>query len=97
MNYFKIKSTSIYSLEVQLSLKEAMVLWCGRLDSRQYIKLKHHKYGIKLYSLKEPEGLTLKFRVYSRKGALNEVFGKGHTKKIVMYLLWSFMNKEHAV
>lgn len=78
VNYFNTKMASIYSTAKQLSLDEAMVLWRGRLVFRQYIKSKHHKYGIKLFTLNKPEGLTLTFSVYSEKGALDEVSGKGH-------------------
>lgn len=43
---------------------------------RQYIRGKWHKYGIKIYSLREPGGLCIMFIVYSGKGGV--LGGQGH-------------------
>ncbi|XP_046391504.1 piggyBac transposable element-derived protein 4-like [Ischnura elegans] len=86
----------IYYPEKNLSLDESMVLWRGRLYFRQYIKSKRHKYGLKLYVLSEPSGLVLNFCVYT--GAQDCVIGgRGHTDKVVKYLLQKFLNAGHAV
>lgn len=95
-DFFNDKMHSVYYPQKELSLDEAMVLWRGRLRFRQYIKGKRHKYGIKLYTLTEHQGLILKFHVYA--GAEdNEVGGKGHTEKVVLHLLREKLGKGHAV
>lgn len=79
----------------ELSLDESMVLWRGRLHFRQYIKGKRHKYGIKLYSLCEPDGLCLKITIYSGKNS--ELGGKGHAEKVVSYLMMGKLNEGHSL
>lgn len=76
VDHFNNKMMSIYYPSKELSLDEGMILWRGRLQFRQYIKGKRHKYGIKLYVLSEPEGLSLRFIIYSGKNDL--LGGKGH-------------------
>lgn len=72
----------IYYPDKELSLDEAMVLWRGRLLIRQYIKGKCHKYGVKFYMLLEPNGLNLKFPIYS--GKTDQILsGKDHAIKVV--------------
>lgn len=44
-------------------------------------KGKHHKYGIKIYSINELRGLALKFKVYA--GGQDELAGKGHVLTVV--------------
>lgn len=95
VDYFNNKMAQLYYPCKELSLDEAMILWRGRLVFRQYIKGKRHKYGIKLYSLTEPFGLTLKFLIYSGKDG--ELSGKGHTTKVVMNLMRGKLGKGHAL
>lgn len=95
VEYFNDKMATIYYPGQQLSIDEAMVLWRGRLVFRQYIKGKRHKYGIKLYSVNEPEGLTMKFKVYA--GGQDELAGKGHASKVVMYLMKDMLRCGHSL
>lgn len=95
IDFFNNKMERIYYPGRELSLDEAMVLWRGRLQFRQYIKNKRHKYGIKLYMLTEPNGLILKFRVYE--GSSDVYSGAGHTGKIVLHLLEEKLDNGHAV
>lgn len=95
IDFFNNKMERIYYPGRELSLDEAMVLWRGRLQFRQYIKNKRHKYGIKLYMLTEPNGLILKFRVYE--GSSDVYGGAGHTGKIVLHLLEEKLDNGHAV
>lgn len=96
IDYFNDKMEACYYPAKELSLDESMILWRGRLYFRQYIKNKRHKYGIKLYMLTEPDGLILKFRVYT--GSKDtDVTGKGHAEKVVMQLLQKKLNNGHAV
>lgn len=86
---------SIYSPCKELSLDESMVLWRGRLQFRQYIKNKRHKYGIKLYMLTEPNGLVIKFAVYA--GATDILAGEGHTQKVVLHLMEERLERGHSI
>lgn len=85
----------IYGPDRELSLDEAMVLWRGRLLIRQYIKGKRHKYGIKFYTLAEPNGLTLKITIYAGKN--HYLGGKDHTSKVVMHLMEGKLNMGHSL
>lgn len=71
--------------KIYLLTLESMILWRGRLLFRQYIKNKHHKYGIKLYELTEADGLVLNTNVYTDR--TDGQGGKGRTSRVVMNLL----------
>ncbi|CAH2009346.1 unnamed protein product [Acanthoscelides obtectus] len=95
IDYFNNKMREVYYPGKQLSLDESMMLWRGRLVFRQYIKNKRHPYGIKLYMLTEPNGIVLKFLVYT--GQLDDMGGKGHTTKVVLHLLQDYLRNGHSV
>ncbi|XP_025423083.1 piggyBac transposable element-derived protein 4-like [Sipha flava] len=95
ITYFNNKIITIYYPKKELSLDESMVLWRGRLQFRQYIQNKRHKYGIKLYMLTEPHGLVLKFAVYV--GVLDDLGGKGHAANVVLHLMSEKLNNGHAL
>lgn len=95
IEYFNRKITTIYSPGQNLSLDESMVLWRGRLSFRQYIKNKRHKYGVKLYMVTEPNGIILKFAVYT--GQLDVIGGKGHATKIVLHLMEERLGMGHSL
>lgn len=59
IDYLNNMMMEIYYPSCELTIDEGMVLWCGPLIFRQYIKGKRHKYGIKICSLNEPEKLQL--------------------------------------
>ncbi|XP_046662705.1 piggyBac transposable element-derived protein 4-like [Homalodisca vitripennis] len=95
VSYFNQKMDDLYYPCRELSLDEGMVLWRGRLLFRQYIKGKRHKYGVKLYSLCEPQGLVIRFAVYS--GGEGELGGKGHASKVVMHLMRGKLGVGHSL
>lgn len=95
IDHFNKKMADIYYPGKELSLDESMVLWRGRLVFRQYIKNKRHKYGVKIYTLTEPNGLVLNCFVYT--GQADELGGKGHTSKVLLHLLEGKENNGHAV
>ncbi|XP_050504786.1 piggyBac transposable element-derived protein 4-like [Diabrotica virgifera virgifera] len=95
INFFNKRMEEVYYPDRNLSLDESMVLHRGRLNFRQYLKNKKHKYGIKLYMLTEPNGLILKFLVYS--GMFDDSGGKGHVNKVVLHLLEGKLNVGHCV
>lgn len=95
MTYFNEKMANIYYPGKNLCIDESMVLWRGRLLFRQYIKNKRHKYGLKLYMLTEPDGVILKFAVYT--GQLDNFGGKGHAANIVLHLMEEHLDVGHSV
>lgn len=95
INYFNKRMCEVYYPGKELSLDESMVLWRGRLQFRQYIKNKRHKYGIKLYMLTEPNGIILNFAIYT--GSLDDFGGKGHASKIVLHLMEGKLDSGHSV
>lgn len=95
IDHFNNKMREIYYPSTEMSHDEAMILWRGRLLFRQYVKGKRHKYGIKLYSLCEPEGMIIRFMVYS--GRMENLGGKGHSANVVLHLMRDFLGKGHAL
>ena len=95
VRFFNERMSKIFYPGRELSLDESMMLWRGRLVFRQYIKNKRHKYGIKLYMLTDPNGIILKFMVYT--GSLDDCGGKGHTEKVVLHLLDGKLNVGHSL
>jgi len=95
INYFNDKMSNVYYPGKELSLDESMILWRGRLLFRQFIQNKRHKYGIKLYMLTEPNGIILKFAVYT--GATDDLGGKGHAANVVLHLMEEKLNTGHSI
>lgn len=96
VNFFNNRMQVIYYPDRELSIDESMVLWRGRLKFRQYIKGKRHKFGIKLYVLCEPKGMSLKIIVYSG-AADRQLSGSLHTEKVVLCLLEKYLGVGHSV
>lgn len=68
-----------------LVIDESMVPWRGRLQFRQYIKNKSHKYGVKLYKLCTVDGFTFNMIVYT--GKCENGREKDHGMKTVLRLI----------
>ena len=62
-----------------------MMHFRGRLHFRQYIPNKSHKYGVKLYKLRSPEGCTFNVIIYTGKG--DTVLEFENSQSIVIRLL----------
>ena len=78
--------SDLYCPSKELGIDESNVLWRGRLSFRQYNPQKRHKYGMKLYSLTEPNDSVLKILLYA--GAADpEVGGEGNANKVVLNLM----------
>ncbi|XP_028160561.1 piggyBac transposable element-derived protein 4-like [Ostrinia furnacalis] len=79
-----------------LTIDESVVLWRGRLKIRQFIQGKRHKYGVKLYILTDPKGMTQKIHMYC--GSHDVLLrGKGHADKVVMMLMEDYLNAGHSL
>ena len=82
----------LYVPEQDLCIDESMVLWCGRLVFRQYIKNKSRKYGMKLYKLCESDGMILKVQIYSGKHGKSPG-NLGHAGEVVLGLMEQYLDK----
>lgn len=94
-NFLNEKMDQLYCPGKELSIDESMVLWRGRLQFRQYIKNKKHKYGLKLYLLTEPNGMVLRCLLYT--GAADDLGGKGHAANIVLALMEGKLGKGYSI
>jgi len=85
--------------DISLSLDESLLLHCGRLGFRQYIKGKKAKYGIKFYELCTPDGYVLNIDMYNGKNdSISQV--PCQTSKIdslVLKLMSPYLGKEHSL
>jgi len=57
------------------SLDESMLLWRGRLNFRQYIPSKGHKYGINFFEFCTDDGFILDLIIYKCKGTVTDSRG----------------------
>lgn len=73
-----------------------MILWRGRLQFRQYMPNKAHKYGIKLYELSTHHGFVLNVKIYCGKGT-NISSEDGPAHDVVKELMSNYLNKGHVV
>lgn len=55
--------------EEHMCIDESIIPFVGRLSFRQYIKNKHHRYGIKIFKLCIQDAYTIGFRVYTGREA----------------------------
>uniref|UniRef100_A0A0A9W0B8 PiggyBac transposable element-derived protein 4 n=3 Tax=Lygus hesperus TaxID=30085 RepID=A0A0A9W0B8_LYGHE len=103
--FFKLRPIVVYFHETMESIinpgkitcgDESMAPWRGRISFRQYLPMKSHKYGIKLYMLTEPDGLLHRFIVYVG-SADAEVGGQGHAKNVVMKLMDGLLEEGRAI
>ena len=88
---------SLYRLGQAISIDEAMVLWRGRLQFRQYIPGKRHKYGVKIYLLCSPNGYVYNAKIYCGKSTLNARSPYGHGETVVLTLADSLLDKGRTV
>ncbi|KAJ8936302.1 hypothetical protein NQ314_012418 [Rhamnusium bicolor] len=82
-----------YSPNEALSLDESLLLHRGRLSSKQYIKGKKAKYGIKFFKLCSPNGYIHNIEIYKGKQAVHPETTKLHS--LVFRLMEHFLDKGH--
>lgn len=95
VDYFNQKMNYVYYPSREVYLDKGMALWRGRSLFHQNIKGECHKYGIKLYSLCEPNGLVVQIAVHT--GNDGELGGKGHAMKVVMHLMKGKLDNGHSL
>lgn len=96
------KFQTSYEPHREVSVDESLMLWKGRLLFKQYLPLKCHRFGLKLYKLCESTtGYTYRFQVYAGKdsqftlppGVLTPTCPLSATEKIVWFLMLPLLNK----
>ncbi|XP_020298401.1 piggyBac transposable element-derived protein 4-like [Pseudomyrmex gracilis] len=81
-----------------LCIDESLVLWKKKLYFKQFLPLKQHRFGIKLFELVDCKtGFLIDFIVYTESDTNYEKFGVGITGDIVAYFLKTFFNKGHVI
>ena len=73
-----------------VAIDESLVPFRGRINFRQYIPLKKHKFGLKLFKLCSEGGYTHKMIIYAGKVSKTEGFVAQH---IVMDLMQNYLKK----
>ena len=71
IEHFNKTMLELITPEKNLSIDESIMLWRGRLIFWQYIKNKHHKYGIKFCGLCTRDGLVLSAEMYGGQGFID--------------------------
>ena len=65
MDHINQKSSQLYIPETEVAIDEVMVPFKGRVHFKQYIKMKPHKWGMKLWALAESKlGYICQVQVY---------------------------------
>ncbi|XP_020296172.1 piggyBac transposable element-derived protein 4-like [Pseudomyrmex gracilis] len=81
-----------------LCIDESLVLWKGKLYFKQFLPLKRHRFGIKLFELVDCKtGFLIDFILYTGSDTDYEKFGLGITSDIVAHFLKNFFNKGHVI
>ncbi|KAG5865023.1 hypothetical protein JTB14_030055 [Gonioctena quinquepunctata] len=95
LDYFNDKMKEVYYPGKELCIDEPMALWRGRLVSKQYIQNEFNRYSIKMYTLTEPNGLALKFAIYT--GQLENLEAEGHVNEVVFDLMDEKLGNGHSL
>ncbi|XP_018371355.1 PREDICTED: piggyBac transposable element-derived protein 4 [Trachymyrmex cornetzi] len=82
----------------KMCIDESLLLWKGRLKFKQYIPLKRHRFGIKLFEHVDcSSGYILSFIVYTGADTDYEKFGLGISGDIVAHFLKPYFGKGHVI
>lgn len=84
-NFKKLKQPDKY-----IAIDETMVPFRGRLQFRQYIPGKRHKYGVKLFKICDPDAYTYEISIYQGKSDQQKA---GLTKNVVLQLSKDYLNE----
>lgn len=98
IDYLKMKFSSVLHPGQKLCIDESLMLWKGRLSFKQYLPLKRHRFGIKIFELVDCEtGFILDFIIYTGQNTEYERFNLGITGDIVAHFLKPYFHKGHIV
>lgn len=98
IDHLKAKFGTIIYPSEKLCIDESLVLWKGRLAFKQYLPLKRHRFGIKLFELVDCEsGIILDFIVYTGGNTDFEKFDLGVSGDVVAHMMKPYFNKGHIL
>jgi hypothetical protein len=73
---------------------ESMIPFRGRFKFRQYIPIKRHKYGVKLFKICDVNGFTYKIMNYEGKQSIS---GQSSGETIILLLCEKYLEKGRTV
>ena len=98
IDHLKAKFGTIIYASEKLCIDESLDLWKGRLAFKQYLPLKRHRFGIKLFELVDCEsGIILDFIVYTGGNTDFEKFDLGLSGDVVAHMMKPYFNKGHIL
>jgi len=78
----------------KLCIDESLVLWKGKLKFKQFLPLKRHRFGMKIFELADCEtGFLLDFIVYTGSDTDYEKFDLGVSDDIVAHFMQPYCNE----
>lgn len=81
-----------------ISIDETLLLWKGRLISKQYIPKKRARFGLKGYVLAESDtGCIYRYSLHQGKDNENADLDKDVAHKVVMDLMEGLLNNGHEL
>lgn len=84
------KYKAVITPDIALCIDETMIPFRGRLNFRQYVKGKRHKFGIKVFKLCLQGGYTYNLKIYCDKG---ELITDSVPTSAVMFLMDGLLEK----
>jgi hypothetical protein len=98
MDHLKNKFSNILDPGQKLCIDESLVLWKGRLAFKQYLPLKRHRFGIKIYMLVDCQTrIILDFIVYTGANTECDSFELGVSGDIVAQMMRPYFGKGHIL
>lgn len=98
IDHLKAKFATIIDPAEKLCIDESLLLWKGRLSFKQYLPLKRHRFGIKLFELVDCEtGIILDFIIYTGVNTDFEKFDLGVSGDVVAHMMRPYFNKGHIL
>ena len=97
-DYLKDKFRKSLNPGKNLCIDESLMLWKGRLKFKQYLPMKRHRFGIKLFEIVDCQsGYIIDFVIYTGADTDYDKFGLGITGDIVAHFLQPFFFKGHVM
>lgn len=99
LEYLKVKFTAAFRPYQKMIIDESLVLWRGNISIRQYIPLKRHRYGLKLFVLCDClTGYIQDMILYmGKKTELDPEIQYGVSGAVVIKMMQNYLNKGHIL
>ena len=101
MNMLKEKFNTVYYPSEYIIVDESLILFKGRLLSKQYIRAKRSRFGINFYELSTADGIILDIILYqgNTEPSLIKPAGEGwlQTERIPLTLINPYLDRGHTL